>query len=321
MKNIYLLLVLTILVVQKSFSQSITIPDSIVANGLVTTLQLEKENRKDYLGVQFGAISINFIKYHKGKFIRLGLGKGCTYRPLNIGTYFDSKNALIYEYNWQKQTPYKVYCSAQKDSTGTILAAYIFLPEQAKWKYIGSIHSPDTSTIRQYLFFQRKKTISSYTNTWVQKVKGGWYKINATDSTPPVLRPFSNVDSIPQIALEQKTIQDSLKTTATQYKGLYYTMLKEGTGVPVKPTDTVVIYYKGWLFSNGKIFDQTKEKPISFPLSRLISGWQIGLPLCKVGGKIRLFIPSGLAYGIRNVSTDIPPNSTLVFDVEVQEVK
>jgi FKBP-type peptidyl-prolyl cis-trans isomerase FkpA len=89
----------------------------------------------------------------------------------------------------------------------------------------------------------------------------------------------------------------------------------------VQLTDTVVVHYKGWLFSNGSVFDETKEKQATFPLARLIRGWQIGVPQCKVGGKIRLFIPSGSAYGIRTFATDIPPNSTLVFDVEVVEVK
>ena len=89
----------------------------------------------------------------------------------------------------------------------------------------------------------------------------------------------------------------------------------------VNLTDTVVIFYKGSLFSDGSIFDETKEKPATFPLSRLVRGWQIGVPQTKVGGKIKLFIPSGSAYGIRTFATDIPPNSTLVFDVEVVEVR
>jgi FKBP-type peptidyl-prolyl cis-trans isomerase FklB len=61
--------------------------------------------------------------------------------------------------------------------------------------------------------------------------------------------------------------------------------------------------------------------PATFPLNNLIKGWQIGLSLCKVGGKIRLIIPSGLAYSIRNRATEIPPNSILVFDITVLDVK
>ena len=79
-------------------------------------------------------------------------------------------------------------------------------------------------------------------------------------------------------------------------------------------------YYKGAVL-NGEVFDETKEKPARFPLNRLIRGWQIGLPMCRTGGKIRLIIPSGLAYSIRTRSPKIPPNSVLVFDIEVVEAK
>jgi FKBP-type peptidyl-prolyl cis-trans isomerase FkpA len=107
-----------------------------------------------------------------------------------------------------------------------------------------------------------------------------------------------------------------------QFKdGIFYQVLKEGTGKQLQVTDTVIIHYKGWLFSNGRVFDETKDKPATFPLNRLIRGWQVGVPQCRVGGKIRLYIPSGSAYGIRTFTTDIPPNSTLVFDVEVLEAK
>jgi FKBP-type peptidyl-prolyl cis-trans isomerase len=81
------------------------------------------------------------------------------------------------------------------------------------------------------------------------------------------------------------------------------------------------VHYKGSLFNDGSIFDQTKQKPATFPLERLIKGWQIGLSHCRVGGKMRLYICSGSAYGIRTRSANIPPNSILVFDVEVLDAK
>ena len=79
------------------------------------------------------------------------------------------------------------------------------------------------------------------------------------------------------------------------------------------------VNYKGQLM-NGEVFDQTKDKPATFPLKRLIKGWQMGLPFCRQGGKIRLIIPTSLGYGIRNLGV-IPPNSILIFDVEVLEIK
>ena len=82
-------------------------------------------------------------------------------------------------------------------------------------------------------------------------------------------------------------------------------------------TDTVTVHYKGSLLTDGSIFDQTKDNPATFPLRRLIRGWQLALPKCRVGGKVRVIIPSAQAYGIRTRSKDIPPNKVLVFDIEV----
>jgi len=75
------------------------------------------------------------------------------------------------------------------------------------------------------------------------------------------------------------------------------------------------------LFSDGTVFDQAKDKPATFPLKRLIRGWQIAAPLVKVGGKIKIVIPSGLAYSIRTRAAKIPPNSILVFEIEVVDAK
>ena len=97
--------------------------------------------------------------------------------------------------------------------------------------------------------------------------------------------------------------------------------MKDGDGYSFSANDTVVVNYKGYRFSDGVVFDQTKGNPVTFPLSRLIKGWQIGVPLCKTGGKIKLLIPSALAYSIRTRSPKIPPNSTLVFEIEVLDIK
>jgi FKBP-type peptidyl-prolyl cis-trans isomerase len=111
-----------------------------------------------------------------------------------------------------------------------------------------------------------------------------------------------------------------IDTTGSK-EGVFYQILKEGDGDYVSVNDTVTVYYKGSLLKDGSIFDQTKDKPATFPLKRLIRGWQIAVPMCKAGGKIRIIIPSGLAYTIRSRSKDIPPNSVLVFDIEVLSSK
>ena len=114
--------------------------------------------------------------------------------------------------------------------------------------------------------------------------------------------------------------QQSIDTTGSK-EGIYYTLLEKGTGAPVDVSDTVQVFYKGYFLESGEIFDQTGATPASFPLRRLIKGWQIGVPLGNVGSKVRIIIPSGLAYGIRNRSAKIAPNSILVFEIQVVSVR
>jgi FKBP-type peptidyl-prolyl cis-trans isomerase len=107
-----------------------------------------------------------------------------------------------------------------------------------------------------------------------------------------------------------------MKTTAS---GLKYQPLKHGTGaVSPKETDTVKVHYHGTLL-DGTVFDSSVERgePISFPLDRVIPGWTEGLQLMKVGDKFKFEIPANLAYGADSPSEKIPPDSTLVFEVEL----
>jgi FKBP-type peptidyl-prolyl cis-trans isomerase len=107
-----------------------------------------------------------------------------------------------------------------------------------------------------------------------------------------------------------------MKTTSS---GLKYTVLKQGTGtVSPKATDTVKVHYHGTLL-DGTVFDSSVERgePISFPLNGVIPGWTEGLQLMKVGDKFKFEIPPALAYGPNSPSPKIPPNSTLVFEVEL----
>lgn len=131
---------------------------------------------------------------------------------------------------------------------------------------------------------------------------------------------YHHVDSLAQASKDIMAIDSAVNShvidTTGSIDGVYYQIIKEGSGVQVKLTDSVTVHYKGALL-NGDVFDETKEEPATFPLNRLIKGWQVGLPVCKVGGRIRLIIPSGLAYSVRSRALSIPPNSILVFDVEV----
>lgn len=98
--------------------------------------------------------------------------------------------------------------------------------------------------------------------------------------------------------------------------GMYVVIDEPGTGEE-RPTltDEVTIFYQGYLL-DGTQFDGTGEEPATFPLSNLIAGWQIGIPMFGKGGKGKLIIPSELAYGERD-NRDIPGGSTLMFEIEL----
>ncbi len=104
--------------------------------------------------------------------------------------------------------------------------------------------------------------------------------------------------------------------------GLMYKMVKVGTGKKPSATDTVEVHYEGKLM-DGTVFDSSikRGKSISFPLNRVIKGWTEGLQLVGEGGKVKLVIPSDLAYGDRGAPPKIPGGATLVFDIELIKVK
>jgi peptidylprolyl isomerase len=115
---------------------------------------------------------------------------------------------------------------------------------------------------------------------------------------------------------------DSTKVQTTS-SGLKYVIFEEGTGESADSNDIVSVHYSGFL-TNGEKFDSSVERdePLSFTLGRrqVIPGWEEGISLLKKGGKAKLLIPPDLAYGERDMGV-IPPNSVLIFDVELVDVK
>lgn len=100
--------------------------------------------------------------------------------------------------------------------------------------------------------------------------------------------------------------------------GLVYRSLKEGSGASPKATDKVTVHYKG-TFPDGREFDSSYKRgqPIDFPLNGVIACWTEGVQRMKTGGKAKLTCPPEIAYGARGAGGLIPPNATLVFEVEL----
>lgn len=114
----------------------------------------------------------------------------------------------------------------------------------------------------------------------------------------------------------------------TTSSGLQYEDTVEGTGATPATGQTCVMHYTGWLYEDGKKgakFDSSLDRgqPFEFPIGtgRVIKGWDEGVASMKIGGKRTLIIPAALGYGARGAGSVIPPNATLIFEVELLDVK
>ncbi|HEY5280070.1 MAG TPA: FKBP-type peptidyl-prolyl cis-trans isomerase [Pseudolabrys sp.] len=135
------------------------------------------------------------------------------------------------------------------------------------------------------------------------------------------------------VAVETTFIHPAFAQTAgkkvmTTASGLKYTDETVGTGPSPKPGQTAVVHYTGWLYVNGikgKKFDSSHDRnePFEFPVGRgrVIKGWDEGVTSMKVGGKRTLIVPPALGYGASGAGGVIPPNATLMFEVELLAVK
>lgn len=130
--------------------------------------------------------------------------------------------------------------------------------------------------------------------------------------------------AVPVLAAANDAIDKAAKEKgAVKTKsGMVYQSLQEGKGKSPNAASTVEVNYRGTL-TNGKEFDSSykRNQSISFPLSGVIPCWTEGVQLMKVGGKAKLVCPPELAYGARGAGRDVPPNATLIFEVELLAIK
>lgn len=126
------------------------------------------------------------------------------------------------------------------------------------------------------------------------------------------------------LAKETEFLADNAKKTGvrTTDSGLQYEVISEGSGERPAATDTVKVEYTG-TFLDGSVFDSSAQhgEPAVFPLDQVIAGWTEGIQLMPVGSKFKFYIPSALAYGASGAGGVIPPNSTLIFEVELLSIE
>jgi peptidylprolyl isomerase len=146
-------------------------------------------------------------------------------------------------------------------------------------------------------------------------------------SPAKIFASFAVLSALTCAAAAPATAQD-LSKAETTLSGLKIIDTKVGTGPSPRPGQICVMHYTGWLYVNGakgKKFDSSRDRgePFSFTIDRgqVIPGWDEGVMTMKVGGKRTLIIPPNLGYGARGAGNAIPPNATLLFEVELLDVK
>ncbi len=312
----------------------LNLPDSVKAVAVLANVKVTAINSKKELfaGIQTDVVKLRLESEKQKHSVVFEFPENSEVVATGIDIDATEKGEMEWSYHWNTNENYKLMIATASDSAEnfSLYSGYIFLPKEAKWKLIGTCKIAGRwNTIQQpsatYSSGRKMPLTVEFGAAWCQRQNGSWKNMLGNDTTTPVINFTAHLDSLAQATLEKKQIEEAIalgKTDAKNNKdGVYYANMKEGTGKAVAVTDTVSVFYKGYVFADGKVFDQTRESPATFPLNRLIKGWQYGLPQCKTGGKIKLVIPSGLAYSIRTRAAKIPPNSILVFEVEILDSK
>jgi FKBP-type peptidyl-prolyl cis-trans isomerase FkpA len=337
----YLLAVLSFLLItsasaaDKDSTVFYNLPDSVKAVQFMAEVNVHEFNRKRYFnaGIKTDMVSVSLNSDKEKRFISFNSSPaGSQNISQHITVNYSWAEQIDFSYDWELNTNYKLLIATASDSAEnfSLYSGYVFLAKENKWKLIGTCKiNGRWNTIQQPSVFYSNswESIASVTigQSWCQRQNGSWKNLKDENLPSPTINLFGHIDSIQQHQTDIKLIEDAIASgkidTKSNEQGVYYTIMKEGTGRQVSLNDTVTVNYRLRLLNDTAIIQETKDKPATFPLKRLIKGWQIGVPLCKVGGKIKLVLPSDLAYSIRTRAADIPPNSILVFEIEVLDAK
>ncbi len=305
---------------------ALNLPDSVKAISFYAEIKLETEPvKKGYTGIQTDVVKLGFERDKKERSFEFEFPG--TAKVVAKGMDVEQEeDELEWEYNWSVGETYKLLVSVATDSAGnfSLYSGYVGLAKENNWKLIGTCRIEGRwSTIKDPAYFNstgKNGSFSSSADYWVQRNNGTWRSLGK-ELPSPIVNVARHLDSASrekaEIAMIEAAIREGKTDVRANNGGVFYTILKEGAGRQVSLEDTVVVHYKGSLFTSGEIFDQTKDSPAKFPLNRLIRGWQLGVPMARVGSRIKLVIPSHLAYSIRTRAAKIPPNSILVFEIEI----
>ena len=311
-------------------------PDSVKISQLLAKVSISDfQSRKPIkvgLRSSLGTISLNARGQQKNVAFSFPVGAQVVAKGINVQE--SGRGELSWNFAWKPNTTYQLMLMvALSDTTAKsmLYSGYLFMPDENKWKLIGScLIDGQRTTLKNPATFtsvnNKADSAARFSEVWLRRTNRSWKNLVSTAVPAPVIT-FKDdyVDSDEQYKREKEQIENAIvegKSEKLTYKdGIYFAMMREGTGKQVSLTDSIVVLVNGYLFHNKAVFWQQLDKPITFPLSRLIKGFQLGLPLCRVGSKIKLIIPSLYAYNIATSSPLFYPNSTLAFEIELLDVK
>jgi hypothetical protein len=309
------------------------LPDSVKAGAFISEVRVTAVTGKKEVraGIQTSTVGLYLEAEKNEREVVFSFPSSARVIATGIGVEAE-RDEIEWEYQWKTGTDYKLLIASAADSAGNfvIYSGYIWLPENNKWKLVGSCRIDGqwaSLNAAATMYSVNKKAVISaaFTNAWVQRNNGSWKRMDNGIQPAPVVNLFSHVDSLQQLEQDTKHIRaamaNGLSDVTNDTAGVFYKIINPGTGKTFTVNDTVTVYYKLRIFGGTEIIDQASDKPATFPLNRLIRAWQLAVPLVRTGGKLKLVIPSGLAYSIRTRAPKIPPNSILEFEIEVVDAK
>ncbi len=309
------------------------LPDSVTATSMIAEVNVKSTGKKEsFVGIQSKNIRLSLEADKKEREVSFEFPKSATIVTTGINVEKE-EDELEWEFNWKNNTTYKLLIASAADSAENFIlySGYIYLPEESKWKLIGTCRiNGERLNIKEpaAVFSKGKKNgiNASVTNVWVQRLAGSWKLLSNENSViRPSVNPMPNIDSVQQYQADKTKIEQAIasgKADAMQMiEGVYYKIIDSGTGKSFTVADSITAKYQLRIFGTNEVISGSETESYTFALRSLIKAWQLAVPLIKTGGKIRLVIPSGLAYSIRTRAPKIPPNSILEFDVEVLDAK
>lgn len=309
------------------------LPDSVTAVSIIADVNIKAiGKKKSFVGIQSKGIRLSLEAEKKEREVSFEFPESATVIATGINVERED-DELEWEYDWKLNTTYKLLIASAADSAENFIlySGYIFLPEESKWKLIGTCRiNGERLNIKEpaALFTTGKKNriTGSVTNVWAQRISGSWKSLSAeSPSIRPSINPLPNFDSLQQYQADKTIIEEGIANGKADQmqtiEGVYYKIINPGSGKSFTVADSITAKYQLRIFGTNEVISGSETESYTFALKSLIKAWQLAVPLVKTGGKIRLVIPSGLAYSIRTRAPKIPPNSILEFEVEVLDAK